>query len=65
MTTKLRGQCDVCIYRYQNIEGRKCEAFPDVIPDELFYDQVSHRIAYNGDNGIHFEQDPKQPILEG
>jgi hypothetical protein len=62
--TKPMGQCDVCIYRYQNMGGAKCEAYPEGIPDTLYYWDVSHIQPYKGDNGIQFKQDPQQPILE-
>ena len=32
-----------------------CKAFPDGIPDEIFFNEVSHTKPYKGDNGIQFE----------
>jgi len=65
MTTKKPGQCDRCIYRYQNLKGTFCEAFPVGIPSNIFSDEIKHDHPIKGDNGIQFELDPKQTFLEG
>ena len=35
-----------------------CAAFPDGIPDEIFFEGVSHKKSYPGDTGVKFE--PKE-----
>lgn len=32
-----------------------CKAFPKGIPDEIFFEKVTHDKPYPGDNGIQFE----------
>jgi len=45
-------QCASCIF-YSG--GRKCEAYPEGIPEEILTGEVDHTTAYDGDNGIQFE----------
>lgn len=33
-----------------------CKAFPEGIPDEIFFEKVTHDKPYHGDNGIQFER---------
>lgn len=33
-----------------------CKAFPKGIPDEIFFEKVTHDKHYPGDNGIQFEE---------
>ena len=35
--------------------SRRCEAFEDRIPGEIWVTEVDHRKPYKGDNGIQFE----------
>jgi hypothetical protein len=37
-------------------EPPACEAFPEEIPDEIFFGHNLHREPYLGDHGIIFEQ---------
>ena len=55
--------CVGCLHR----DGRGfCAAFPDGIPDDIFFDRVNHREPYPGDHGIQFEPDgrPVAPLSE-
>ena len=57
------GGFTICVFcRYFNSEAfeesslsRKCKAFEDRIPGEIWAGEVDHRKPYEGDNGIHFE----------
>ena len=50
-------QCTDC----QNLMAEKvdgkfcCLAFPDGIPDDIFWNDTSHQIPIQGDHGIQFE----------
>jgi hypothetical protein len=54
--------------------GFACTAFPDGIPDEIFYSEADHREPFEGDQGIRFDpvddeaaayaEDLFNPILE-
>ena len=45
--------CWYCKHYHEEEIGRKCNAYPDEIPDEVFW--TSHWTPYKGDNGIMFE----------
>jgi hypothetical protein len=32
-----------------------CEAFPDLIPDQIYWHGFDHRNPYPGDNGVRFK----------
>ena len=51
MTMEAMPLCDFCKYKIKGV--RKCEVFPDEIPDEAYYND--HVIPINGDNGVVFE----------
>ena len=44
--------CIVCM-RYR--DGKKCEAYPNGIPQAIWMGEHDHREPYPGDNGIRFE----------
>lgn len=56
--------CDGCarLRRRRNPEGETsadlwipyCEAFPDRIPDAIYFEGFDHRNPYPGDSGIRF-----------
>lgn len=48
--------CYDCKYFYYNKVGEKCMAFPDGIPDEIWFEKVKHTEPYPGDNGIRFKK---------
>ena len=47
-----------CIFcRHENLGRLKtCAAFPDEVPDEIWYGQNNHKKPYPGDHGIQFEK---------
>lgn len=49
-------QCVTCIH-YRMF--KRCEAFPDAIPDEIYSGEVLHDQPYRGDNGIQYEPMPE------
>jgi hypothetical protein len=46
------SRCLVC--RHKTFGKVKCEAFPDGIPDPVWYGRVGHIAPYPGDGGIRF-----------
>jgi hypothetical protein len=51
----------VCVHcRHLRLEDgarlRTCDAFPDLIPAEIWVGDVDHRQPYPGDHGIQFEE---------
>lgn len=52
--------CASCV-RFQPFEGDRgswCAAFPDGIPDEIYFGGFDHRLPFPGDHGVRYEQDP-------
>ena len=52
----LLPQCARCA-RYNEEETRillSCEAFPDGIPDDIFFNTLDHTKPINGDHGLQF-----------
>jgi len=37
--------------------ARECTAFPDGIPREILFMEVSHRLEYPGDHGVRYEKE--------
>ncbi|MGZ4908841.1 MAG: hypothetical protein ACXV5F_09355 [Halobacteriota archaeon] len=56
-------QCDYCRHldrKRMYKQGYYCPAYPNGVPDEILLNMVDHVEAYEGDNGIQFEQDPSE-----
>ena len=57
MKNRLSGfSCQKC--KHLNKDGISCDAFPDVIPQDILASVFDHRKPWPGDNGILFE--PKE-----
>ena len=54
------SQCVWCRHRWD--DGRRCEAFPDGIPEAIAENRYDHRDPYEGDRGVRFE--PEQVEIE-
>src|SRR4051794_5994353 len=55
MTT---GPHPICLHckRYDGGAAIACEAYPDRIPDAIFFEsKVDHRMSYEGDKGLQFD----------
>ncbi|MFM8438206.1 MAG: hypothetical protein ACKOAX_07005 [Candidatus Kapaibacterium sp.] len=48
-------QCERCLNLIERTRKR-CTAFPDGIPPELWNDEIEHTNMYPGDGGIRFEE---------
>lgn len=62
MTIGMRPICLMC-RRLNTPSGggnspETCEAFPNGIPDEIFYDGFNHTKPYPSDGGVRFEATP-------
>lgn len=58
-----------CIGCKHRLGGRglySCAAFPDGIPDDIFFDRVNHLEPYPGDGGLQWEPsgEPVKPLSE-
>lgn len=59
MSEYMSPLCAFCKhYREKEIPLRPftCNAFPDEIPDKIFFECGDHRKPFDGDHGIRFEQ---------
>ncbi len=41
--------------KHLNDDEASCKAFPEQIPTDIYYGDVSHDVPYKGDNGIQHE----------
>jgi hypothetical protein len=47
--------CVWCSRLQDNGANRRCEAFPDGIPSDIWEGQTDHRQSYPGDHGLQFD----------
>jgi hypothetical protein len=54
---KVVSQCQYCKHLAGCEPGRgwTCSAFPDDVPDEVYYNRHDHRRPYPGDHGTRWE----------
>jgi hypothetical protein len=64
MTTMVQPICMMCKHFRREEPGLRCDAFPDGIPDDIFYSRADHTKPMDDDSGIRFEQDPKMPTMD-
>jgi hypothetical protein len=60
VTTASIPICESCalLRTRPNGLGLVCDAFPDGIPDEIYFDGFDHRQAFPGDHDIRYIPDP-------
>ena len=60
------GERPICLncrhFKFDNIDGNTCTAFPAGIPERILDNIADHRREYKGDNGIRYE--PIDPTYE-
>jgi len=51
----------VCLYcdRYDGYGVKKCRAFPDGIPDDIWTGKNKHQLPYPNDRGFQFKLSPE------
>lgn len=50
------SQCLDCInFNFENKNKNTCKAFPEGIPDDIFWNKITHNKDLGNDNGIHFK----------
>jgi len=63
MTIGPAPMCLFCKHLIETEEGRDvCKAFPEGIPDEIYFHYYDHRKEFPGDKGIRFEPVEKKYI---
>jgi hypothetical protein len=59
MTTTRSPLCLTCRHRTPDPERPRCEAYPEGIPGDIFWEGYDHRRPFPGDRGITY--DPIRP----
>ena len=54
--------CNGCRHLVRDYRQRRCAAFPDGIPLEIWLGEHDHRRPYPGDNGIQFAELTREDI---
>lgn len=54
VTTPIEPLCDACSRLRDADSHPTCEAFPDGIPDAIYFEAFDHRDPFPGDNGVRF-----------
>ncbi len=53
---KIWSQCSACKHLLRTeVRGRRCPAFPDGIPEDIYYNKRNHAKPYPGDHGVRWE----------
>jgi hypothetical protein len=53
VTSRPLPQCSACLHLAVDPE-QTCAAFPDGIPDEIWWNRADHREPFEGDGGIRW-----------
>ena len=59
MTESISPLCAFCKHRHERDFRKRvpsCDAFPDGVPDVIYFECGDHRKPFAGDNGIRFER---------
>lgn len=62
MTSRLPPQCLTCLHWISPLDvgdgtgdTQTCKAYPDQIPDDIWWNRADHRQAQPGDHGVHWQ----------
>lgn len=56
----IRSHQDNCLWCAHYLGERRCEAFPESIPDPLWTGDNPHREPFEGDRGIRYQSRPME-----
>ncbi len=48
-------QCCMCVH-LRSIVDRRCDAYPDGVPDPIWDDKTMHTVPIDGDHGIRYQE---------
>lgn len=57
--------CFACQRFQPSLDGPRCTAFPDGIPEPIIKGGFDHRNPFPGDGGARFVRDPDKPLPAG